>query len=166
MKAPPRTLTQPEAARVALGLVVQPFVTAAVAFFAFFLLMLDGTGRTLDGSFPENPIQAAMSVAAVTGFLAVVVTFLGVLPTVVWIVRRRRVTLTYALFFGLGFGNLPIVLATLFFGGNWNLLRTHAFASLTGVSGAAAFWLISIRGRDFSRATSAEAIAPPGRTLS
>ena len=136
---------------MALGLVVQPFVTAAVAFFAFFLLMLDGTGRTLDGSFPESPAEAAVSVAAVTGFLAVVVTFLGVVPTVVWIVRRRRLTLTHVLFFGLGFGNLPIVLATLFFGGNWNLLRTHAFASLIGVFGAAAFWLISIRGRDFSR---------------
>jgi hypothetical protein len=130
--------------------------------------MLDETGRTLDGRFPASPIQAAMSVAAVTGFLATFLTLVGVLPTVVWLVRRRRVTLTRALFFGLGFGNLPVVLATLFFGGNWNLLRTHAFASITGVSGAAAFWWISIRGRDFSRdpATSAGAIAPPARTPS
>ena len=150
MKAARRTLTQLEAARVALGLVVQPFVTAAAAFIGFFLLMLDGTGRTLDGSFPASPVEAAVSVAAVTAFLAVAVTLLGVSPTVVWIVRRRRVTLMQALFFGLAFGNLPIVLATLFFDGNWNLIRTHAFASLVGVAGAATFWLISIRGRDFS----------------
>lgn len=147
----PRTLTPADAARLALGFVVQPFVTAVVAFFVFFLLMLDGTGRTLDGSFPSSPTDAAMSVAAGTGFLAIFVTLAGVLPTVVWIVRRRPLTFTHALLFGLAFGNLPIVLGALLLGGNWSLLRTHAFASLIGVTGAAAFWLISIRGRDFSR---------------
>ena len=147
----PRTLTPADAARLALGLVVQPFVTAVAAFFVFFLLMLDETGRTLDGSFPSSPTDAAMSVAAGTGFLAMFVTLLGVVPTVVWIVKRRRLTFTHALLFGLGFGNLPMVLGTVLLGGNWSLVRTHAFGSLVGVAGGAAFWLISIRGRDFSR---------------
>jgi hypothetical protein len=149
VKLPPRTLTPAEAARVVLGLVVQPLVTAAAGFFGFFLLIRNWTDARWQ--FPGSPTEAAMSVAAGTAFLSVAVTLLGVVPTVVWIVRRRRLTFTHALLFGLAFGNLPMVLGTLFFDGNWNLLRTHAFGSLTGISGAAAFWLISIRGRDFSR---------------
>jgi hypothetical protein len=34
--------------------------------------------------------------------------------------------------------------------GLWGALRGAAFASLIGLAGAAAFWGISIRGRDFS----------------
>jgi hypothetical protein len=53
-----------------------------------------------------------------------------------------------ALAFGLVVGNLPLVLAALQGGGGF---RLHVFASVLGLVGAAAFWLISIRGHDFSR---------------
>jgi hypothetical protein len=135
------------------GLVVQPALAGGVAFVSFPLLLLDRSGRTLAGGFPADPIDAAVSVALGAGIVAFFVTLVGVLPVALWIVRRRRLTFMAALLFGLGFGNLPVVLGTVLIGsyGPSSLLRGVAFASLIGLTGAAAFWVISIRGRDFSR---------------
>jgi ABC-type Co2+ transport system permease subunit len=70
------------------------------------------------------------------------------------VVRRRPLTLIQALLFGLGFANLPVVLGTVLTRGGYGVagvLRGLAFASLIGLAGTAAFWVISIRGRDISR---------------
>jgi hypothetical protein len=40
------------------------------------------------------------------------------------------------------------------FGGGGGF-RLHTFASVLGLPGAAAFWFISVRGRDFSRDSAA-----------
>lgn len=153
MTQSPRTLSPSENVRLFWGLVVQPLVTSAMAFVSFPLL-LDRDGRTLAGGFSADRIDAAVSVAAGVGIVAFFVTLVGVLPTVLWLVTRRYVTFARALVFGVGFGNLPVALGTALTGGVHGpagALRAIAFASLVGMAGAAAFWVISIRGRDFSR---------------
>jgi len=151
MESRARTLTPADEMRLFAGLAVQPFVAAGVAFVGFPVFLLDRTGRTLAAGVPSDPTAAAMSVALGAGIVALFVTLVGVFPTAIWVVKRRPLTFAQALLFGVGFANLPVVLGTILSGGNWSLLRSHAFASLIGVAGAAAFWVISIRGRDFSR---------------
>ena len=139
--------------RLFAGLAVQPFWAAIVAFFSFPLLLLDRAGQTLAGGVPADPTDAAISVALGTGIVAAVVTLVGVAPTALWVVKRRFVTLAQALLFGLGFANVPVVVGAAAAGvyGPSGALRAVVFASLIGVSGAAVFWGVSIRGRDFSR---------------
>jgi len=144
----PRALESAEEMRVFAGLVVQPFLAAGLAFVSFPVLLLDRDGQALAGGYPSDTIDAALSVAMGTGIVAAVVTLIGVLPTAVWIVKRRHLTLKAALVFGLGFGNLPYVLMAAAAGGTHGpsgLLRGLAFASLLGLSGAALFWIISLR---------------------
>ena len=151
MTHPPRTLAAAEEMRLCLGFVVQPFVTAVVAFVLFRFLLLDRAGRTFAGGYPLNVTDAAVSVAAGT-FMATVVILAGVVPAAVWIVKRRALSLMQTLLFGAGFGSLPIVVVNVL-GGGYGLMpffRSAVFASLVGASGAAVFWVISIRGRDFS----------------
>jgi hypothetical protein len=139
--------------RLFVGLAVQPLLAAGVAFFGFPLL-LDQSGRTLAGGFPADSTDAAASVAFGVGIVAVFVTVVGVFPTVLWILKRRPVTLALALLFGLAFGNLPVMLGTVLAGGYGvaGALRGLAFASLIGLTGAVGFWLIVVVwGRDVSR---------------
>ena len=132
--------------RLFVGLAVQPFLTAAAAFVSFPLL-LDRSGRTLAGGFPADAADAAVSVAFGVGIVAVFVTVAGVLPAVVWILKRRPITLTLASLFGLAFGNLPVVIGTLLAGGYGvaGTRRGLAFASVIGLTGAGGFWLIAVR---------------------
>lgn len=153
-----RTLTPSEEMRLFGGLVVQPFLASVLAFVSFPVLLLDRAGRTLAGGFPTDQTDAAISVAVGTGIVAFFVTLVCVLPTALWLLKRRQVSLTQALLFGLGFANLPVVFGTVSTGGGYGpegALRAVAFASLVGLTGAAAFWLISIRGSDFKPGTAA-----------
>ncbi len=140
-----RTLTPIEQRKLFAGLAVQPFLAAAVSFFLFPLLLLDRTGHTLAGGAPTNQADAALSVAAGVGIVALLVTAIGVFPTALWMMTRRPVSVAQALLVGLGFANLPMVLGTVFAGsyGVEAALRGFAFASLIGLAGATAFWLIS-----------------------
>ncbi|HEX7020556.1 MAG TPA: hypothetical protein VF159_11115, partial [Gemmatimonadaceae bacterium] len=98
---------------------------------------------------PTNVADAAASVAVGTGLVALVVTLLGALPTAVWLMKRRRVSLSEALAFGLAFGNAPFLIGALLAGtyGVAGFIRGIAFSSLLGVIGAAVFWWIALRGR-------------------
>jgi hypothetical protein len=129
------------------GLAVQPFLAAVVAFVGFPFFLLDRTGQTLAGGFPADRTDAAIAVAFGVAIVALFITVVGVFPTALWLVKRRPVTLTQALLFGLGFANLPIVVGTVFAGsyGVTGALRGSAFASLIGLTGAATFWLMSLR---------------------
>lgn len=102
----PRTLAPAEEMRFGAGLVVQPFVAAAL-----------------------------------------VVTLVGVWPTALWLVKRRPVTLAQSLLFGLAFGNVPVALGgtSAGFHGLSGAFRAIAFASVIGITGAAVFWVISLR---------------------
>ncbi len=148
MKSSPRTLSRLEEMRLLGGAVVQPFLAAALAFTTFPVFLLDREGQTLGGGYPSNPTDAALSVAVGAGIVAAVVTLLGVLPTAVWLLKRRRPTLRESLSFGLGFGILPYVLMGTAAGrtyGPSGLLRGLAFSSMLGLSGAAVFWVIALR---------------------
>ncbi|HUR19913.1 MAG TPA: hypothetical protein VMZ90_03840 [Vicinamibacterales bacterium] len=146
-----RTLTAAEEMRLCLGFVVQPFVGAVVAFVLFRFLLLDRAGRTFAGDYASDTTAAAVSVASGT-FIASVVILAGVVPTAVWVLKRRALSFTRALLWGAGFGSLPIVIGTVL-GGSYGLMpfvRSAVFAALVGITGAAVFWMISVRGRDFS----------------
>jgi hypothetical protein len=128
--------------------VVQPFLAAGVAVLSFPVLLLDRSGRTLAGGLMPDATDAAVSVALGTGLVALVVTAAGVLPTVLWLTERRRVSLREALLFGLGFGNLPYVLMAIAAGGTYGFtgfVRGVGFSSLLGLTGAATLWAIALR---------------------
>jgi hypothetical protein len=98
------------AMRLFAGVAVQPFLASACAFFMFPVLLLDEHGETLAGGRPADSTEAALSVALVTGVLALFVGFGGAITAVAWRTRRGFVHLGEALLFGLGFGNLPYVM--------------------------------------------------------
>jgi len=147
----PRTLTSDEEKKLFAGLAVQPFLAAGLAFVSFPFILLERNGRVPTGGFLSA--DAAISVALGVGAWAVFVTLIGVLPTALWVVKRRALPLRHALLFGLAFGDLPVILGTVLSGGSGvaGPLRPLVLASTLGVAGAAVFWAISIRGQDFSR---------------
>ncbi len=140
------------------GFLVQPFLAGLVAFVAFPFLLLGRAGLGF-----SDPAQAALSVAGGTFMFAIGITLVCVVPTAVWVVKRRALAFKRALLFGLAIGNLPVAIGGVA-AALQRLLRSSAppanplaamglvvFSSLIGVTCAAAFWAISIRGRDFSR---------------
>jgi len=152
-----RTLTPSDEMRIFAGAVVQPLLAAALAFVSFPLIMLDRNGRTLAGG-TTDVVQTATSAAAGVGLVALVVTIVGAIPTAVWLLKRRRVSLLETLAFGLGFGILPFAFGALTAGtyGIAGVIRGVAFSSLLGVAGAAAFWGIALRHEDDDAGNPAE----------
>jgi hypothetical protein len=158
MTHPSRTLTAAEEMRLCLGFIVQPFVAGVVAFVAFPLLIL---GRAGDGI--DDPGRAAISVGLGTFMFATGVTLVVVAPTAIWVVKRQVLTFKRALLFGFAIGNLPVVIGGVIAALQrillsssrpaepWGAVGPAVLGSLIGVTGAAVFWAISIRGRDFSR---------------
>ena len=134
--------------RLLAGLIVQPFLAGALAFLFFPVLLLDWNGHTLAGGSPADATNAAWSVAIGAGVVALVVTVVGVVPTTLWLTKRKRVSFAEALLFGLGFGDFPFLVGALLAGtyGFAGFARGVAFSSLLGVTGAAVFWAIAIRG--------------------
>ena len=148
MKRKPRTLTPSEEVRLFMALLVQPFVAGGLAFLLFPVLLLDRSGRTLAGGFPLDVIDAARSVAIGAAMVAFAVTLLAA-PVALWLMKRRQLSFPDVLLFGLAFGNLPLILGAVS-GGTYGVdgaVRGVAFASLLGVAGAAAFWVIAVRRR-------------------
>ena len=131
------------------GLAVQPFVAAGVAFASFRFVMLDLDGRTPGGGRVDT-MDAAVSVAFGVGIAAFFLAIVAVFP-VFYLAKRGPISLRVALLFGLGFGNLPVLLPMALSGPGEAGFRPIIFASMIGAACAAAFWKISIRGRDFSR---------------
>jgi hypothetical protein len=154
----PRTLTAAEEMRLAAGFVVQPFVAGLMAFVSFPFLEF---GR--DFGFTPDLRGAAVSVALGTFLFAIAITLVVAAPTAVWVLKRREVTFKRALLFGLAIGNLPVVAGAVLAGFQrlvlsasrpanlWAAVGTVLFSSLIGLTCAAVFWAISVRGRDFSR---------------
>jgi hypothetical protein len=147
--SPARTLTPADEVRLFLGLAVQPLVAAVLAFVTSPVLFED-VGRAVEGS-----SEVALGIALYVAIGVTIITALCVFPTVIWWVKRRPASLTTALLFGLAFGNLPAVLAVVVAGGARDVVRLHAFVSLIGLVGAAAFWTISVRGGGLSRTPTA-----------
>jgi hypothetical protein len=135
--------------RLLVGLAVQPFVATAVAFFSFPVFLLDGNGQTLGGGRPADPTDAAVSVAIGAGLVALFVSVVGVLPTVLWLTRRFELSLIDTLLFGLGFATLSYAVTAIAAGGGTyglaGLARGVAWSSLLGLAGATVFWAITLR---------------------
>ena len=138
-----RTLTPTDERRLFAGFAVQPFLAAGLTVVLYQFVYPNSSPAGHAG-----PSLAVLAHAIYFGVAALFITIACAFPTVVWLVKRRPVPLAFALAFGLAVGNLPVVLAALRGGGGF---RLHVFASVLGLVGAAAFWLISIRGHDFSR---------------
>lgn len=136
--------------RILVGLALQPFVTAGVAFMLFPVLLLDRTGQALGGGVPGDVTQAAASVAVTVGLASVPLAMVGALPMFLWLTRRGRVTLPRALMAGVAVGNVPIVVGSLLAGayGPIETARTITYASAIGLTGAAVFWLVVSPTRD------------------
>lgn len=90
MKGAPRTLSPSEEMGLLGGAVLQPFLAAIFTFVTFPILLLDGEGRTLAGGYPSDPTDSALSAAVGVGIVAAVVTLIGVLPTALWLLKRRQ----------------------------------------------------------------------------
>lgn len=131
----------------------QPNWCAARAFVAFPALLLGQDGRDLAGGSPGDITAAARSVAIGAGLVAFVVTLFGALPAAVWLTKRKHVSLGLALLLGLAMGNVPMVVGTALAGayGIEGFVRGAAFSSLLGMTGAAVFWAIAIRGPQADR---------------
>src|SRR5436190_18426822 len=146
---PPLAPIVPSDEAMFMGLIVQPFLAGVLAFALFPIILLDGSGRSIAGGYPTDVNDAAMSVAIAVAFISGVVSLLGVLPAALWITKRRQLAFSQTLLYGLGFGALTYFVLALLAGGRSygadGLLRGVSFASVLGLAGAAAFWLIALR---------------------
>ena len=138
-----------------LGLALQPFVAALLAFILF--PVVEFTGGYLYGGRPAVFVDVAISFAAGVGMAGLIVTALGAVPTLVWLLRRGPVTRKQALIGGAVLGNIPgvlIVAAMATSGlshgampdlreltyGSAGAVRAIALGSFIGATSAAVFW--------------------------
>jgi hypothetical protein len=131
--------------RLFLGFVIQPFLAAGLTYLAFPLI--EYTGRPLYGGGTSSP-DAAIGLAFGVGLVAALITVTCAVPTVGWLADRTTVTLRRAALYGALFGNLPVVVGTLLAPGYGlvGLLRASVTGTCLGITGAALFWVISIKG--------------------
>ena len=146
-------LTPAAEGRVAIALLLMPFVSAALGFLLFPLLALTMEGR------PADMIDGAVAFGLGMGIAAVLVIVFGALPLLVWLLKRGPVTLRHALLAGAVLGNLPWVpfaIRLLSMGLGWEVLtgghqwllgawRAVLFGSAIGMASAGVFWLLAGR---------------------
>ena len=103
---PARTLIPADENRLLLGLVVQPFVAAALAFALFPLV--EYTGRLVyGGGRPIDPVDAAPSFAIMAGVVASFVTGFIAYPGILWLLKRGPLTRAQTMIAGVVLGNVP-----------------------------------------------------------
>ena len=108
----PQTLTPAQESRLLRGLVVQPFLAAALGFALFPLV--DDTGRLVyDAGRTVDPIQTAATFGVMAGVVASFVTGLGAYPTLRWLLKRGPLTRAQTMIGGAVLGNVPGVLIVL-----------------------------------------------------
>jgi hypothetical protein len=134
--------------RLFLGYLAQPVLAGVLTVLVFPLL---DAART-DGGRSADVFDAAASVGFAAAIAAAVIGLLA-LPVAVWMVKRTTVTLGQALVCGAAFGNLPAAVGLL---AGPPSISAVALGTFLGVSGAALFWVIAIRGRVFGGALTGE----------
>ena len=120
--------------------------------------MVDWTGRALHGGLStRDAFHGAIAFGLGAGMVAFVVTVCGALPIVLTCLERGPLTLKQVLLSGAALGNAPGALIVLLSfvtgqsasGASWfwsiEALRALAIGSLFGLTGAALFWIVSIR---------------------
>lgn len=122
--------------RLFAGVAVRPLVVGVLASMSVSLL-LHRRGRNLGGGLTPDLRHAALTVALGGSVVAVFVTLVGALPMAVRLMKRRHVSLTETILFGLGFGNRPFVLGTILAGsdGLEGFMRDAAFSFVLGHGG-------------------------------
>lgn len=160
----PQTLTPAEENRLLLGLVLQPFVAAALAFALFPLV--EYTGRMVyGGGRPVDLMDAAPGFAIIAGVLASFATGFAY-PSILWLLGRGPLTRAQTIVAGIVFGNIPGVL-TIFGLAAWHLrrgvtptpenltygwggaVRVVVLGSVLGLVCASVFWWVA--GRHLNR---------------
>ena len=114
-----RTLALSEEKRILLGLLVQPFLAAALTFASYPLL--DRSGRAIYGGIDPDPLRSALGLAIYVSTAAFFVTVLAAFPAAVWVLKRHELTFVGALLWGLFLGNIPSVLGTVVTGLGYGL---------------------------------------------
>jgi hypothetical protein len=132
--------------RILVGLALQPIVTAGVAFLLFPL----SRGAHVSGSGSGGVADAARAIGFTVGLVSVPLVVFAVVPVMLWLRRHGRLTLASSLMGGVVFGNVPIAIGWLLAGtyGPLQTVRTVAYASAIGLTGAAVFWLVVSATRD------------------
>lgn len=170
-----RRLSSGDELRLFVGLALQPFVAAALGFASFPLV--DYTGRPLYGGFPADPVASAISFSFGVGIVALVVTVCGALPTVLYLLKRGRLTLKQVLVGGAVLGNAPFIVLVagilvshvargmmspdvgqLWYGFR-GAIRATAISSYLGVGSAAVFWLVAGRSIGAASGHSSEVVS-------
>lgn len=157
MREQPRRLSSAQEMRLFLGLFVQPFVAAGLAFVAF--PVVEHTGRALHGRISVDPLDAAASLAAGVAIVAFLVTLCGAVPAVLWLVRRGPLTLKTVLLSGLVLGNAPVLIGAVLAGfgsGAFGAIRAIVFGSYLGFGSAFVFWVVTVRGSNRVREPAAD----------
>jgi hypothetical protein len=94
-RAQPRTLSGSEETRIFLGLMVQPFIAAGLAFVSSPLM--EWSGRAIYGGIDVDPVHLAITQAFGAGVAAFFVSILAALPSAVFVLERHELTLRRAL---------------------------------------------------------------------
>jgi hypothetical protein len=135
-----------EEKRILLGLLVQPFLAAALTFASYPLL--DRSDRAIHGGIDPDPLRSAIGLAIYVSTAAFFMTVLAAFPAAVWVLKRYELTFGRALLWGPPSGQHPERAGHDGHGsGLSGLVRVVLFGSFLGMAGAAAFWGIWVLGR-------------------
>jgi len=152
-------LTTEREKQMLVGLMIQPFVAAAVGFVLF--RIVNFSGGTADAASLDTP-ETALAFGVLCGAAASVVTGLVGYPGLMWVLKRRSLTRQQTLIGGFVLGNIPGALVV--FGlaarhlsrgvtptlenltyGLPGALRLISYGTVLGVVGAAVFWWLAGR---------------------
>jgi hypothetical protein len=159
------------ALRMLAGFVIAPPTAVLIALATYEALWYAGF---LPHGAPIDSLDAAASLGIAVGILAVVVTVLGAVPAVLWLIGRRPPSLATLLVLGAVLGNVPFALIVAgivarqlasgtrladigqyWYGPSGALVRiTNGLIS--GMGSAAAFWFVSLWGAISPRATDSD----------
>jgi hypothetical protein len=161
----PRTLSPRTELRMVAAFALMPL--AAGVLMAGLCLALWGTGYDIfEGGRPRDPMPAAVSLGMGAAVIAVVVTVFGAVPAVAWLAGRGPLSLRRLLVLGAALGNAPFAIIVLGVlgtqlakgtltrgvGGAWfgtpGAVRAIVVGLILGMSSAALFWFIAVRGTD------------------
>jgi hypothetical protein len=148
--------------RMVAGFVVVPPTAALIALATYDVLW--HLGWLSEGA-PIDSVDAAASLGTGVAILAVVVTVFGAIPAVVWLNRRRPLSLSSLLVLGAALGNVPFVfivagivaahvasgtlsddVGRYWYGFAGAMVRT-TMGLICGMGSAAVFWFVGVRGK-------------------
>jgi hypothetical protein len=147
--------------RLLAGFAVAPPAAVLITLITYDALWYSGM---LSEGVPINSLDSAASLGMGVGTLAVLTTVFGAVPVVVWLKRRRPLSLRTLLLLGAALGNLPFAIIILGIvvthlvsgtlssdiGRYWNglpgaVVRT-VMGLICGMGSAAVFWAVAVRG--------------------